>query len=198
MRFEVGSQVPFVHVKFSHPNGYSNADGLSFMTYHPWDHTLLGIDILMLTCDEHHKVPKEYVGEEKVEDGFIFSDQDKNIWHNQWPVANGQNMLVERDITSEAHLDSEMARGVVNFEMKALSQYLQDVARGVYTLEDAHRKDSSNEKAIACAIMLQAHYDDVVQKFEAMTGQKVIREERRFGGLFRGWYNVTFELLQAA
>lgn len=198
MRFEIGSQVPFVHVKFEHGN-FSNADGICFSTYYPWDHKLIGIDILMLSCQEHHKVAGE-ADDVKNEDGFIFTDADGNVWHNQYPRANGLNMSVERDIKSDEHLKAEMERGVVNFEMKGLSTYLAEVSRGIFDIQAEIDKGNTTYDYKSKLAQLQAHYDEVVLKFENMTGQRVVRTERIFGnsGVFRGFYQVHFEQLLAA
>jgi hypothetical protein len=197
MRFEVGSQVPFIHVKFQFPNGFNNADGLSFMRYLPWESTLLGIDILLLTCTERHDVPTEDC-ETQREDGFVFKDHNGNVWHNEYPFSSGAPMQVERHFTNEDQIRSELEKGERNFEMKALSAYLAEVTLGIFDIRFAEAKGGTEEADFkASGDLLQAHYDEVVSKYEAESGKKVVKTERIFGkgefsGGFRGYYTFRF------
>lgn len=91
MRFELNQKYPFVCVKFSTQHRQF-LNGMAASIYQPWEHTILGIEVKMLTCVEHHKVPNEWDSSEppKLEcDGFIFLDEATGIrWSNQYPRAS--------------------------------------------------------------------------------------------------------------
>ena len=197
MRFTVGESIPFVHVKFQFKNGESNADGLGFNTFYPWYHKLIGIDFLMLKCTEHHNVPVSESA--SMADGFIFTQDNGNIWHNQYPVAhygqfsNTSDSLARRHLETEDAMNEEIEKGANLFEMKSLSSYLSDVARGIFELRCESEKSTASEPDyLGHMALLQGHYDDVVSKFEREFKRTVVRTERQFGGTFRGFYEFEF------
>lgn len=197
MRFTVGESIPFVHVKFQFQNGETNADGLGFSTFYPWHHRLIDIDFLMLKCTEHHNVPVS--DSVSTSDGFIFTQDNGNIWHNQYPVANyGQfsdtsDSLARRHLETEDALNEEIEKGINLFEVKSLSSYLSEVARGIFELRCEREKGTAPEPDyIGLMAQLQAHYDDVVSKFEREFNLTVSRTERKFGNKFRGFYEFDF------
>lgn len=81
MRYEVGQPYAFATVRFS---GREFGDFL----YDPRRHILEGIDLVKLTCTEHHKVVIEFYEKDGPKaDGFVFVDEQGRTWHNQYPVA---------------------------------------------------------------------------------------------------------------
>ena len=82
MRFIVGQKYAFVQVTFERDKG-------AFITspkYIPWRDTLKTIQVKILTCESHHKVPSQST-DESVHDGFIFSS-DSHRYYNQYPRAS--------------------------------------------------------------------------------------------------------------
>jgi hypothetical protein len=196
MPIAIGEKIPFVHVKFQHPNGRGNADGTWFGIYYPWEHKLLKIDILMLTCSGHQVCKRDE--DEKDETITLFKDDKGNEWRSpsEYPTT------AERHLQSMEELDERIANGEDMFDSKTLATYLKDVARGIYDFEKTLVTDARAdeiENLTRCKNMLQAHYDEVVAQFESTYGQKVVLKEKIFGsGSFRGWYEVTFEQAVAA
>lgn len=193
MRYKIGDKVPFLHVKFEYENGGSNADGLAFWRYIPWEHKLLSIDILMLTCTEHERVSVK--DQERMEDNFIFQDDSGQRWIND----RGDPEYVEREVFCAEEIDAQIAKGVNCFHLKSLSRYLCDVSRGIF---DIHKEIASGnvnvDKYQKSEDMLQAHYNEVVTQFESQSGLEVVRRERSFGsGPFRGFYNIDIQTKQA-
>lgn len=91
MRFEINKKYAFICVQFSTQHRQF-MNGMSSSIYQPWEHTLLGVKVKMLTCVEHHKVPNEWDTSTPPKlncDGFIFLDEETgNRWSNQYPVAS--------------------------------------------------------------------------------------------------------------
>ena len=91
MRFELNQKYPFVCVQFSTAHRQC-LDGMASSIFRPWEHALLGIEVRMLTCVEHHKVPNHWdeSNPPKLDcDGFIFVDEETGIrWANQYPRAS--------------------------------------------------------------------------------------------------------------
>lgn len=91
MRFELNQKYPFVCIKFE--NAVRQClNGLASAAFEPYRHKLLGIEVKMLTCVEHHKVPNEWDESQPPKldcDGFIFLDEESGIrWANQYPYAS--------------------------------------------------------------------------------------------------------------
>jgi hypothetical protein len=91
MRFELNKKYPFVCVQFSTAHRQF-LNGMASSIFQPWEHALLGIEVRMLTCVEHHKVPNEWDSSNPPKldcDGFIFLDEETEIrWSNQYPRAS--------------------------------------------------------------------------------------------------------------
>lgn len=118
MRYEIGEKYVFLRVRYSaEPDDYAPL-------YFPWEHTLEGIDTLLLSCVEHHKVADMWDSkDEKKHDGFIFLDSDGNRYLNQYPTASfGQlsdheNYLVESE--NAQTLDEEFEDALYRIGMVA-------------------------------------------------------------------------------
>jgi hypothetical protein len=80
LRYNVGQVVLFVLVDFEQTVPRFGC------SYYPWEDTLKGIELLKLTCQEHHRVSGSWDDEKKY-DGFIFTDGVNN-YNNQYPRAS--------------------------------------------------------------------------------------------------------------
>lgn len=85
MRYNPGTKELFIHIAFisKYPS--------FFPLYKPWEDELVKIEIIQLTCEEHHKVKWDYaedVPESYTSDGYVFKDKDGRRWLNQYPSAS--------------------------------------------------------------------------------------------------------------
>lgn len=85
MRYNPGTKELFIHIAFTpmYPSFFS--------LYKPWQDKLERIEIIQLTCVEHHKVKWGYaedIPENYTSDGYVFKDGDGYRWLNQYPTAD--------------------------------------------------------------------------------------------------------------
>ena len=154
MRYEVGQTVPFIKVEFDNNGVFS-----MLSAYLPWSHTLTKINIEVMQCIEHHKVPTTYGdADDKKADGFIFSTFGGSIWHNQYPLAAyGQiDDSADRRINVKDNRFDYMQDGM---------HYLANVERGIEMI-----KEDSPENAK----LLEKHRDEVIALIEKATAKKVV------------------------
>lgn len=96
------------------------------------------IHIVELEVKEHHKVQSEYDNDdvEPKYDGFILTDREGNVWHNQYPyAAYGQlsdtgNRRFRREITSEGEYDELHKQNTV-FECHLLTDFVYSLDEGI-------------------------------------------------------------------
>lgn len=151
-RFTVGTPEVFLRFDYTGPGRFGS-------TYIPWLDTLNAIEILDLACVEHHKVRGEWDDEsdEPKYDGFIFTDAQGTVYHNQYPrAAYGQ-------------LDDSQDRMVSQAEFcEETFDHFYELAR--YRLEclydTANRKKSELTPEQADA--LQSLFNQIVEKIEAL------------------------------
>lgn len=94
--------------------------------------------IIELTVKEHHKVRDEYDSHdtEPKYDGFVLTDREGNVWHNQYPyAAYGQlsdtgNRRFRREITSEGEYDELHKQNTV-FECHLLTDFVYSLDEGI-------------------------------------------------------------------
>lgn len=99
MRYTVGQVYVFATVRF---RGREAGDFL----FDPRRHTLEGIDLVKLTCTEHHKVVVEYYEKDGPKaDGFVFVDEQDRTWHNQYPTAYYGQLDDSNDRQVRLHLN---------------------------------------------------------------------------------------------
>lgn len=80
MRYNIGDQVTFVWIN------YTRSSFCGTSSFCPWSDKLTSIDLRIMTCTEHHRVPGEWDDEIQY-DGFFFKDHEDRTWVNQWPRA---------------------------------------------------------------------------------------------------------------
>lgn len=108
MRYTVGHSYAFALISFE-----PVADYFSHL-YIPTIHTLNSIDVIVLKCVEHHKVPyaDTFYNNERRADGFIFVDENNRRWVNQYPSAiygqtdDSNDRVVQREYIQ--HVDGEI------------------------------------------------------------------------------------------
>lgn len=147
MRFEVNQKYAFVCVQFS-TGTRQFLNGMASSIFQPWEHALLGIEVKMLTCVEHHKVPNEWDSSTPPKldcDGFIFLDEETEIrWSNQYPRASyGQTtdtadrvvMRMFPDGTDYKALPEDMV-----FEMELATYRIERIENGIYDAQAIIKK----------------------------------------------------------
>lgn len=147
MRFELNQKYPFVCVKFETP-ARKSLDGMASACFEPYRHKLLGIEVKMLTCVEHHKVPNYWdeSNPPKLDcDGFIFLDDETGIrWSNQYPrasygqVSDAADRLVMRmfpDGTNYKELPEDMV-----LEMELATHRVERLANSIYDTQAIIKK----------------------------------------------------------
>ena len=139
MRFELNQKYPFVCVKFE-TAARQYTDGFASGCFEPYRHKLLGIEVKMLTCVEHHKVPNHWDESETPElncDGFIFLDEENGIrWANQYPrasygqVSDAADRLVER-IFPDGTSYKDLPEGMV-LQMELATYRIERLENAIY------------------------------------------------------------------
>lgn len=170
MRYTVGEKTAFIGIDFK-PN--SPRFG---RLYHPWEDELLEVKILLLTCEQHHRVPGQWDNEIKY-DGFIFKDEEGRQWNNQYPQAVYGQISTDRDqMVSLADSDRE----VEIYEMTQLSTFLENVYRGIKKLPSVESK------------ALQEFADTLIKKVKDELKMDVIVENTKLGDkIFKDRFDVS-------
>jgi hypothetical protein len=84
-RYIVGQKYPFICVVFES----KDSNRFYIGPYCPWLHTNLQMKVIVLECKSRHAVSEGYdPSERKKYTGFIFTDADGHVWHNQYPHAS--------------------------------------------------------------------------------------------------------------
>lgn len=156
-RFTVGEAVVFVHIDFV-------PGRMRFGTrYFPWEDELREIKVVRLTCKEHHTVPGEW-DDKPQHDGFVFMDDNGEVWHNQYPAAvygqldDSQNWIVH---------PKDYQKYPDFYSMEDVCKYMDCLRRGMKTLTQDSRQD--------LALQLQDHLDAVIEKVQEL-GYEVVLE----------------------
>lgn len=171
LRFTVGSEVPFIDLKFVMFNGNKAGIGLG-SSYLPWEDKLISIAAVDLICAEHHKVAWNYAPEDARYDGFIFKSLDgSETWNNQYPSASLGQTSAEADYHVHRRIQnpdptSRKNRPEVLTGMVEAAHYLDNILEGIkHYRELADRKNGRREiKGMDDSVRadtLQQHFDNV-------------------------------------
>lgn len=185
-RFNVGSKYPFIKVHFS-----LNGNPAFWGMYLPWEHKLESIELVMLECTEHHKVPSEW--DPKPEpaldyDGFIFKGPDfegkPTVWHNQYPRASYGQVSDAADRIVSLHIeDIEEIRKALDsgrtYELDAAFPFLDRILHGVYTLE--HTDPSEIEDLFVKVQNLADFATQVRIAIQDASGRAVVTDKLTYG-----------------
>lgn len=146
-RYVVGQKLYVIHF------AYEGREDFGFTLPFMFDQTPISkINIIELTVTEHHKVKNEYSRDEDEAtcDGFILTDKEGNIWHNQYPRASYGQVSDEGDRRFTRHLENEsqyqkwLDEGVV-FECRLLSDVFGKISRGIKHFAEIDPKASPTE-----------------------------------------------------
>lgn len=139
MRFELNQKYPFVCVKFE-MGARQCTDGRTQACFEPYRHKLLDIEVKMLTCVEHHKVPNHWAESEPPKldcDGFIFLDEENgNRWANQYPrasygqVSDAGDRIVFRMLPAGASY-ADIPKGMV-MQMELATHRIERLENAIY------------------------------------------------------------------
>jgi hypothetical protein len=121
MRYNVGEKTVFIDIDYVATTPRFGA------LYLPWEDTLKGIDLLMLTCAEHHKVTDGYSDQLDC-DGFVFTDDNGVKWNNQYPSASYGQLDTSADYVVRCTVKEEGTKRKVATDLCA---YLDNVYRGI-------------------------------------------------------------------
>lgn len=188
MRYNVGQKNVFINVQFVPSN-------MRFCAlYLPWCDELKSIELIKLTCTEHHRVPGDWSDEVQY-DGFRFVDEKGAVWDNQYPRASyGQlddsaNWRVRPDFDGlKATLNDDQIREVLSKYLNTtdVTKYLENILRGLESLKselaDVHNPDEPSTRRDELPVFIEAlqkHYDEVVELLKAQ-GVTVIAAPRVF------------------
>jgi hypothetical protein len=154
MRFEINEQVPFIRENFE--AGRPRFGNL----YLPWEDKLLSLEIIMLTCVEHHKVPYDHDPEDKLDcDGYVFVDVSGKRYYNQYPKASyGQISTDNNHRAWPQETADEESRDW--FPFVTAKEFLSKLAKGVDDVAKIDEKVSTQIKSQH----LQQHYDTIVAR----------------------------------
>lgn len=144
-RYTVGEEVLFINVKFT-------TEGLRLSPlYLPWKDKLEKIDIIKLTCKEHHRIPGDW-DDEIQHDGFIFTgevDGVERTYNNQYPRA------------SYGQLDDSNNWRISDFTEDGDIVTYTDAGRMLSNINNGVRELKKSEPEYAKA--LQVHFDELVE-----------------------------------
>lgn len=163
MRYTPGQKVPFIKVDFTPAER-----NLFRRPYFPWCDTLNSIEMRLLVCVEHHKVPGDWEDEVKY-DGFIFKDMEGKEWYNQYPRAS-YGQLDDSQNTTVRSKDAVDLSFMTDFEV-----YLSSIYRGIDALTGDEAKS------------LQDFADSLVDKLKVDFGLGVVIKKHP---LFAKWRDV--------
>ena len=173
MRYDVGETSVFIYI------AYKIATPRFGRLYLPWEDELRSINILPLTCIEHHRVPGEW--DDKIEhDGFVFQDEQGQRWANQYPRASygqlddSQDRMVHRYL-NKAEQDSVLNKnggdGPSRQEIDILMRNYTDATTVLQTLlrgiEYSDLEESQKQS-------LKDHQEDLIKRIHD-TGFRVTR-----------------------
>lgn len=204
MRFEIGEQIPTIDIRYNIDRGLSH---IAFKPYYYYSGIAQVTDIQFsnLTVTEHHRVPDVF-DDNKVPrfDGFILISNDGESWHNQYPQAEyGQlsdqgNRTFYRAVISDQYVD---AKQWVNENPSAslcsymLSSYLEEL-KGVVTKREEDQQQPGSSLCLTDTEqtrLLREHLEDVIERYEAFSGQTVQFDDKYFGDIkLDGHFKVTF------
>ena len=81
-RLTVGQKYIFINIE------YDRTVPTFTSLYLPWQDELRKINLELLECVEHHRVPNAFDVEKKpAYDGYVLRDAEGDLWHNQYPEA---------------------------------------------------------------------------------------------------------------
>lgn len=176
MRYNVGQVNVFINVQFV-PSSMRFGN-----LYLPWSDELKSIELIKLTCTEHHRVPGDWSDEVQY-DGFRFVDEKGAVWNNQYPRASyGQlddsaNWRVHPDFDGlKATLNDDQVREVLSKYMSVtdVTMYLENILRGLGSLKseltDARKQDEPSARRDELPVFIEAvqkHYDEVIELLKA-------------------------------
>lgn len=87
MRYQLHQKVWTIGLTLTRATTGELVTPFNFITPVPQLFKIQSMRFFDLTVTEHHKVPGEW-SDEKEYDGFIATDKNGNIWHNQYPRAS--------------------------------------------------------------------------------------------------------------
>lgn len=176
MRYNVGQKYVFINIQFV-PSSMRFGN-----LYLPWCDELKSIELLKLTCTEHHRVTDEW-SDEAEHDGFRFVDEKGAVWDNQYPRASyGQlddsaNWRVRPDFEG---MKAALSKDQI-FEMFSkyrdttdVTKYLENITRGLESLKselaDDRKQDEPSTRRDELPVFIEAlqkHYDEVIGLLKA-------------------------------
>lgn len=142
-------------------------------------------DFILLECIEHHKVPIAYSDGEG--DGFIFKDDQGNIFNNQYPTASYGQISDDND-----RIFTRYGKAYERFSYALFSSYVEYVENLLGDIYETSRQGDSEKNYYD---MLKKEFFNMVNAYIKLTGDrpkfKVMErldpkgdEEKYFFGLF--------------
>lgn len=147
-RYQVGQKVPVIQINFEMKSP-------RFLNlYLPWEDTLTSINVKVLECVSHQRVPGDWDNEVKY-DGYIFNDPATSVeYYNQYPRASYGQISTDNDWR---FYDNSSKEDYFNPYTDA-SNFLSKIEKGIRDLRETKPEWSE---------MLKEHYDQVVKLVEA-------------------------------
>jgi len=211
MRFELNQKYPFVCVKFATAHRQF-LQGMGASIFQPWEHKLLDVEVKMLTCVEHHKVPNEWDASTPPKldcDGFIFLDEETNVrWSNQYPRASyGQttdtaDRIVDRMFPDDT--DYKALPGDMVLVMELATYRLEQIESGLRNAHDVIKKLEAGvdvDKYLPVEVIrsnqgpLENFRDTVKAAIEKVTGRTLVTLPLTYGPekkVLDGCFRVVF------
>lgn len=201
MRFTVGKQYPFFFMQYvmhgvtdpASTRKCLNGMGPQFL---PWRDKAIKGHVEMLTCIEHHRVPDAHDPEgERTCDGFIFKDNEGNLWYNQYPHASYGQLDDSGDRFVRRHFESLEGVDIENtpLRMELAFYRLSEIHRGIYQMQQRAIVDGvDNTKEVAALTGFAESLDTML----TMLGGKVVVEQTTYGPdhqWLKGFYSARFE-----
>lgn len=163
-RYEPNQTYPFLMVD------YTRGEDRFGSLYLPWVDTLNKINLVMLTVLEAHDVAWMYDPDNnKQYQGFVFTDENMEVWHNQYPYASYGQMddsqdWVARPTASIGYSDDEVLFGYVD-----AVHYIEKLASAL----TVGGMSSLPEDSIKERVALKIHLDEVIALVEKAMGKTI-------------------------
>jgi hypothetical protein len=151
-----------------------NRNGNELLTpSNPFGQERTGIKLVMLECVEYHKVPTLY-DESNISDGYIFKDENGNIYHNQYPHAEYGQISTEQDwLFLEINI-KQMAL------YKYFNNYIEHLLRYIYKETRIVNSNESSSRDIEYLKALREEFLTMTSLYKEFTGDKVKFKPREF------------------
>lgn len=178
-RFSVGEKLYAIHFAYEGKKDFGFG-----MPYLYDDAPISKINIIELTVTEHHKVRGDFDSDQKKPkyDGFILTDKEGNIWHNQYPRASYGQVSDESDRRFVRHLEDKSQydtwlKEEIVFECHLLGDVVGKIDRGIKHFSKIEPRDTPDiiAKNVKNAEVLQKCIGEIRTKLKCEF-QKELKE----------------------